>query len=184
MNALVRNWINLTNGLQAIRDYGLVDYNVMRLQSTHCEQKRWGDVLASVPDEFLFRLALGDECRVFDYGARKAVPRAVWQGLEWVRYAVTRRWTGEEVAPEGRAKTMGPYFAAQYAALTDREKARLDYFGGLTTGVPRISAVTAPTTHDGDKAWMMECIANAPLHLQGGATSEPCKSESGCSQED
>ena len=25
---------------------------------------------------------------------------------------------------------------------------------------------------------------NAPLHLQGGATAEPCKRESGCSQED
>lgn len=167
MNALVRNWINLTNGLQAIRDYRLTEYSVMRLQSTHCEQKRWDYVLASVPDEFLFRLALGDECRVYDYGARKAVPRAVWQGLEWVRYAVTRRWTGEEVAPQGRAKTMGPYFSEQYARLTDREKARLDYFGGMAIGAPRISSVTAPTTHDGDKAWMIGCIANTRITDSG-----------------
>jgi hypothetical protein len=154
----VRNWINLTNGLQAIRDHGLTEYSVMRLQSTHCEQKRWGDVLASVPDEFLFRLAMGDECRVYDYGARKDVPRAVWQGLEWVRYAVTLRWTGEAVTPTGRARTMGRYFAEQYQALTSRETARLDYFGAMANAAPRISAVTEPTTHDGDKAWFVGCV--------------------------
>jgi hypothetical protein len=173
VNALVRNWINLTNGLQAIRDYGLTEYNVMRLQSTHCEQKRWADVLASVPDEFLFRLAMGDECRVYDYGARKAVPRAVWQGLEWVRYAVTRRWTGEVVVLTGRARTMGRYFAEQYAGLTDREKSRLDYFGAMANGTPRISAVTGPTSHDGNKSWFMGCIANARLDRPEGAKETP-----------
>jgi len=169
MQPIVRNWVNLTNGLQAIRDYNLTEYSVMRLQSTHCEQKRWGDVLASVPDEFLFRLALGDECRVFDYGARKAVPRAVWQGLEWVRYAVTRRWTGKMLAPGGRAKMMGPYFAELYAKLTSKEKARLDYFGGMATGAPRISSVATVTTHDGDKSWLRGCIANAGAQTSSGA---------------
>lgn len=155
----VYNWINLTNGLQAIRDYRLTDYSVMRLQSTHCEQKLWSEVLRSVPDDFLFRLALGFECRVYDYGANKTVPRAIWQGLEWVRYVVTRRWTGNIINPKGRAEKMKQYMNEQYLKLSRREKARLDYFGTIANGTcPNISAVTGSTPHDGDRKWFITCV--------------------------
>jgi len=157
---MIRNWINLTNGLQAISEYGLTEYSVMRLQSTHCEQKRWEDVLASVPDEFLFRVALGDECVVFDYGARKAVPRAIWQGLEWVKYVLSRRWFDADYAPQGRARTAGMYFAEQFSAMGKRTKVRLDYFKPMVSGTIRIRSVTGSTERDGNKQWMIGCIAN------------------------
>lgn len=152
----VTHWINLTNGLQAIRDYGLSDWRALRLQSTYCEQKRWEDVLTSVPDEMLLRLAMGEECRVYDYGARKPQPRACWQGLEWVRYALTRRWTGELLQPAGRAASSGPYFDQQYRQMSDRARHRLDYFANLTGGAgrPVITAVCGATDRDGDRAWM------------------------------
>lgn len=157
---IVTHWINLTNGLQAVRDYGLTDWRALRLQSTYCEQKRWEDILAAVPDEMLFRLAWGQECRVYDYGARKPQPRACWQGLEWVRYALTRRWTGELLEPTGRASLMGPYFDQQYRSLSPRCRHRLDYFANLTghTTRPVITAVTGPTIHDGDRRWLMRCV--------------------------
>jgi hypothetical protein len=150
-------WINLTNGLQAIHDYGLSDYRIMRIQSTHCEQKRWSDVLASIPDEFLWNLAAGMECRVYDYGAHKPVPRAIWQGLEWAKYAITRRWTGEEITLNGRAKTMQKYFSEHYAKLTKSQKARLDYYGEMAQGIPIITSVTSATNRDGDKKWLWNC---------------------------
>lgn len=157
----VTHWINLTNGLQAIRDYGLTDWRALRLQSTWCEQKRWEDVLAAVPDEMLLRLALGEECRVYDYGARKPASRACWQGLEWVRYALTRRWTGEVLQPAGRASSMGPYLDEQYRQLGERTRRRLDYHAALAGGQPGrpvIIAVSGPTDRDGDREWLAGCL--------------------------
>ena len=157
---ITTHWINLTNGLQAIRDYGLTDWRALRLQSTWCEQKRWEDVLASVPDEMLLRLALGQECRVYDYGARKFQSRACWQGLEWVRYALTRRWTGELLQPVGRAATMAGYLDQQYLRLGDRCRRRLDYFATAagSPGRPVLTAVCGPTDRDGDREWLFGAL--------------------------
>lgn len=153
-------WINMTNGLQAIREYRLLDYHVMRVQSTHCEQKRWEDVLASVPDEFLFHMALGYRCYVFDYGAHRELSRAQWQGFEWVRYVLWRRWASRVITPVGRAKCMGPYFAQQYARLSRRAKSRLDYFKPMILGEPKglIINVAGRTANDGKKEWLFNCI--------------------------
>lgn len=159
-----RHWINLTNGLQAIADHSLTDYHVMRLQSTHCEQKRWADTLASVPDEFMWHLAMGDTCVVYDYGARKSCPRAVWQGLELFRYVAERRWFGRVVEPNGGVGAMGSYFSSVYAELTKPQKHRLDYYGGFARmgGVERVSMryVTDATSHDGDRGFMLRCAKN------------------------
>lgn len=166
------HWINLTNGLRALIDYGLTDWRALRLQSTHCEQKRWEDVLASVPDEMLLRLAVGEECRIYDYGANKPVSRACWQGIAWVRYALSVRWT--EKAPDlaGRAATMGPYFDCQYREMSDRAKRRLDYFANLVQGCPSapiITTVCGPTDHDGDRAWMIGNLSSTKQSINVGA---------------
>ena len=144
------HWLNLTNGLEMVlRGYDINDLRIMRLQSTWCEQGLWGDILDAIPDEFLFRLALGDKCIVYDYSAKRQIPRSIWQGLSWVRYAVQRRW-GEGLAkPEGRAKPMLRYFGEQYSALTKRQMNRLDYYGKFHVGKPRIEAICGPTKNDG-----------------------------------
>lgn len=153
-----RHFINLTNGLQAIPEHGLTDYRFIRLQSTACEQKLWADILMQLSDDFLMAAALGHECVVYDYGARKEVPRAVWQGLEWVKFVLHRRWKGQMYIPCGRAALMRDYFYSEYVGLPDRVKARLDYFGKFSKmGDPiRIRAVTAATAHDGDWEYYLE----------------------------
>ena len=157
---ITRHFINLTNGIQAIEDHGLTDVRFIRIQSTACEQKRWEDILMQPSDDFLISAALGHRCVVYDYGANKQTPRAVWQGLEWVKYVLWRAWWGRSYRPIGRAITMEPYFAEQYARLGPRAKARLSYFARYCrpeSGL-RIFSVTGPTEHDGDYGYHAETL--------------------------
>ena len=39
------SYINLTNGIEAIRKYNLSEYRFIRIPSTYCEQKLWNDIL-------------------------------------------------------------------------------------------------------------------------------------------
>lgn len=52
------NFINLSNGLLAIREYGLTDYRFLRIQSSHCEGKHWADILWTLSDDFLMHAAM------------------------------------------------------------------------------------------------------------------------------
>ena len=157
------NYINLTNGLQAIDDYQLTGYSFMRLQSTHCEQKRWADVLASVPDDMLMRLALGQDVTVYDYGARKAVPRAVWQGLEFVKFVLTWEWLGREYVPVGRVASSSGYFWQALRELPPGCLSRLRSFERLAGGVHRdfqvtLHAVTGPSKLEGRPELIREAV--------------------------
>ena len=106
----VRHFINLSNGaecLALLESAGVPPAQVafMRLQSSHCEAQDYAGVLTNLDHNLLMHLALGYECRVYDFGSRgydweaeqgelerRYVPRAVWWGLEWARYALTRMW--------------------------------------------------------------------------------------------
>jgi hypothetical protein len=156
----VRHFVNLTNGIQAIEDYDLRDFRFIRIQSTACEQKRWEEILLSLSDDFLMSAANGAECIVYDYGANKTIPRAVWQGLEWVKYSLRRRWHGLEHGPQGRAATSGMYFAENYGRLSKRAKARLDYFSRYIFGPLRVSALTSATSRDGDTEWYVNAVSS------------------------
>ena len=171
-----RHFINLTNGLQAIEEYGLDprDVRFIRIQSTWCEQKRWEDILMALSDDFLMQAALGHECVVYDYGAGKPVPRAVWQGLEWVKFVLWRRWHSASYVPEGRAAWAWGYFDKVYYCLSDRAKARVDYFHKFVTGPLRIRAVTSATELDGKTEEHVRMakgaqLANGPARMKGSA---------------
>lgn len=86
-----KHFINLTNGIQAIEDYKLSDYSFIRIQSTACEQKRFEEIVVTLSDDFLMSCAMGRNCIVYDYGANKTIPRAIWQGLEWVKFVLYKR---------------------------------------------------------------------------------------------
>lgn len=143
------NFLNLTNGLLAIRDYGLTDYLYIRIQSTWCEQKRWGPILDALSDDFLVAVASGAPCIVYDYGAQKQVPRAIWQGLEWVKFALHRRWFHADYQPVGRAISMWTYFDRVYRHLPQSTLNRLRYYGKFVNRPPQITAVTGATHLDG-----------------------------------
>jgi len=128
------DFINLSGGLKAVDDYNLKNFHVIRIQSTWCEQKRWEDILISLSDDFLFNAALGNTCVIYDYGARKPIPRAVWHGVQWIIFTLNKRWHSVVYHPVGRCSSSLNYFEGIYLTLSKRTKARLDYFGKFVSG--------------------------------------------------
>lgn len=153
-----KQFVNLTNGIEAIPTID-GEYGFIRIQSTACEQKRWDFVIQELDYSFLMALALGHEVIVYDFGARKDVPRAVYQGLALVRYVLDRRWFGIDVTPFVRGHNVHRYFDAVYRALDGRTLKKLDYFRKfLRTDRIHLRAVTAATEHDSQYEWYREVL--------------------------
>jgi len=127
------HFINLSGGLAWTDPPACCGF--VRIQSTACEQKRWGFILAELDYSLLAALAAGVECHIYDVGARKPISRALWQGVPWILYALHRRWLGTEIrATVGRSDrhqhNVTAYFRDAYATIPRRDFARLDYFDG------------------------------------------------------
>lgn len=159
-------FINLTNGIEAIpalKSEGK-DFAFIRIQSTVCEQKDWARLLMDLDNNFLMQLALGFDCIVFDFGARKKTARAVYQGLEFVRFACSVCWLGEAEEPLVRGNKCGPYFYKSYNELPDRVLNKLKFYRTYFRGKISLRGVSEATTHDNDKAFYQDIING---HING-----------------
>lgn len=117
-----------------------------RIQSTACEQKRWGTILREAGYDLLFELASGNEVEIFDCSRRPREPRALWQGVPWVVFACQRAWrcpVDRVISRNGMDVT--DQFEAQYRALTDADLAGVRWVGRLV----RPAVVRQPT-----RRWM------------------------------
>ena len=83
-----RHYINLSNGVEAID--GLLSagvapeaLGVCRIQSSQCESQDFSGLLANLDHDMMLHLALGHECRVYDFGSR---------GSTWVADDGFPRW--------------------------------------------------------------------------------------------
>ena len=151
------NYINLTNGIEALPKL-LDGYRFIRIQSTICEQKLWDRIIQDLDYDFLLNVSIGNECMIYDYGARKPISRAVYQGVEFIKYVLHKRWLNKEYLTdcnrsngEHIRKDCNSYFESCYRNLEDRTKKKLDYFKPYVSGVIDIKTVTDATIHDGDK---------------------------------
>ena len=157
---MVRRFVNLTNGIEAIPSID-GDYSFVRIQSTACEQKRWDFILQDLDNNFLMSLALGHECIVYDFGARKARPRAAYQGIEFIKFALAWRWLGEVNNAWVKGHNAKAYFLTSCNALDDRTKKKLDYFKRfLRTDTIRLASATAATIHDNHDEFYKEILRN------------------------
>ncbi len=146
----MKTFLNLTNGLVALpyKNDGFI-----RIQSTACEQKRWDFILQDLDNNFLMQLAIGESVIVVDGGMKP--PRAIWQGLEWVRYALTRLWYDEEIElNKGRIQSSLLYFRERCDMLETRTLKKLEYFKRFaTTGRVGLLGIWEKTDRDGDYAY-------------------------------
>lgn len=145
-------YLNLTNGIEFIpRICSYTTFKFIRIQSTACEQKRWDFILQELDYNFLLDLALGEEVVVIDYGANKPVPRACYQGIEWVKYALNKCWFGKEEKAIVRGYDSTNYFRECYAKLDKRTLKKLEYFKKfLMTSELHLEYKTKSTDKDGD----------------------------------
>jgi len=117
MQSRVQHFINLTNGLEAVEkilnnhdDTTVHNIHFCRIQSSHCEANDFQGILWNLDHNLLMHLALGNRCYVYDFGSRsttwpgnkrheKKIPRAIWWGLEWSRYCLSRIWLCDDIEP-------------------------------------------------------------------------------------
>ena len=112
-------FINLTAGLELLR-YVPAPYQAgvgfCHLRSTHLERSAYEHLVRDLDCGLLFSLASGVHCAVLDAGSARedGVSRAVWQGLEFVRYLLSSRWLGRPTQPAA-----APQFARHARELSD-----------------------------------------------------------------
>jgi hypothetical protein len=130
-----------------------------------CEQHNWDRIIQDLDYDFLLNVALGNECYIYDYGANKPIPRAIYQGIEFIRYVLYKRWLNEEYysncnrkAGNSKRINSNDYFRKCYANLDKRTKRKLDYFIPYVTGKINIYTVTGSTVHDGDRDYYKEVL--------------------------
>ena len=135
------HFINLTNGLEALPVVGDADVNFVRIQSSKCEANDFYGLLADLDHNLLFRLATGHECVILDYGSRGSswkgeadgtkIPRAIWWGLEWIRYALQRKWRVDAAGaapPTLRGYNVERLFDEKLARLPKAVSKKLRYY--------------------------------------------------------
>lgn len=165
---MVKYYLNLTNGIEAFKEMSecLFDCGYVRVQSTMCEQKNWNRIIQELDYDFLLNLAIGNKCIVVDYGANKPIPRALYQGIEFIKYALNKRWFDidtnviikRSITSQGNDSTN--YFQYEYNKLDDRTKKKLDYFKIFLNNdnVLDLSTISSSTLHDGDKQYYKDIL--------------------------
>lgn len=190
----VRHFINLSNGAEAmplLAAAGLPPEGVsfIRVQSSHCEAQDFYGLLQNLDHNLLMHLALGFECRVYDFGSRgnyweapaktsvagaqgdlsdaateemtaepgvelQYVPRAIWWGLEWSRYALNALWKLEAQTPLLRGYNVQALFDEKLRHIPKPLFKRVKYYRSYLAPdlrEVRLQGYYAQTLLDGNK---------------------------------
>jgi hypothetical protein len=143
-------FVNLSRGLSC----SVEQPRYMRIQSTWCEQKRWADVLWTLPADAYYHLAQGYRCIVHDQSEKPRQTRAQWQGLSLVRFVCGVAWY--ETAPAEHSRSgmhISPYWAEQYNGLPERLLTYVARFKEWAVGGPvRLESCTCWITADQPEA--------------------------------
>lgn len=170
---VARHFVNLKNGIEAVpalRDLGL-DFDFVRIQSTMCEAGDMEKVVGELDANFLLAAALGYSCVVYDYGSRdkkRGTPRALWYGLEFVRYALNVEWFGApDRVPVLRGKNVSHNFSRALRGFSKSAKKKLRYYRKFLTddvkkrGRVRLVGVYQFTPHDDDETFYATLVRSA-----------------------
>lgn len=151
------HYVNLTNGIEKIPE--LEDFRFIRIQSSHCEEKKFDLVLRNLSDDFILNCLLGHQINIYDFGARKEIPRAVWQGVEWIKYIFNLYFLDIETIPITNGVNCLKYFQEQSRKLPEDVKKKLSYHKKFvsTTSI-KINCITTSTTHDGDTKFFQKIL--------------------------
>jgi hypothetical protein len=155
---MIKNYINLTNGIECINIYKLKEYSFIRIQSTACEQKRWEFILQDLDNDFLMNLALGNECVIYDCSCR-GTSRAIWQGLEWIKYILNRVWFNEIINTSVRGNNCSIYFEECYQLLNRKTLKKLKYYKKfLNTKKLNLYHICLKTNCDGNYGYYLRLL--------------------------
>lgn len=170
---MIKHYINLTNGIEAIHKYNLSQYSFIRIQSTACEQHLWDKLIQDLDYDFLMNVALGNECIIYDYGTRKPIPRAIYQGVEFIKFVLNKFWYDKDIdvflTRSGKSEhkvNVTDYFNQAYYSLSDKTRAKLKYFLPFLSGQVNIRCITSSTSHDNDKEFYSRILQEPESEYQ------------------
>lgn len=153
-------YLNLTNGLEALPQF-YKDYKTIRIQSTACEQKRWDYILSDLDNGFLFDLAIGKNCFIIDYSQRKQSPRALFQGVEWIRFVLYKIWLQKEYKPMVRGNDSTKYFLDIFKTIKPNTIKKIKYYQKFVRcNEINIITISGKTKNDGDFEFYNQLIKN------------------------
>jgi len=156
-------FLNLTNGIEALEKFNLnIDkINFIRIQSTHLENEAFDKLLSTLDSNFLMSLALGYECIIYDFGAKSDTSKAVYYGIEWIKYVLNIRWFGNLETPFIKGKKVEKQFAEHYKKISKKTKKQIDYYKKfLLADKLNITSVTAATNNDNQPDFYLNIIKN------------------------
>ena len=147
-----RYYLNLTNGIEFLDNPDFnEDYRFVRIQSTVCERHLWDKLLSDLDYNFLLDLALGNEVIICDTSAHKTISRALYQGVEFIKFALYKSWFNKNITPYVKGKQCSNYFQDQYKTLDNKTLNKLKYLRKfLNTDEIHITCMSFNTKHDGD----------------------------------
>ena len=94
---MIKHFVNLTNGIEIIPQLPKEDINFIRIQSTTLERKNWYKLFVDLDHNLLMYLALGAECKVYDFGTNRPRSKTIYLGLPIIEYCLNKYWLGYEM---------------------------------------------------------------------------------------
>lgn len=153
-------YLNLTNGLEYLDE--IEDYKVIRIQSTLCEAKCWDKLINDLDYNFLLDLAQGNTIEIYDTSSKKNMSRALYQGVEFIRYILLRRWFNskpDEISAVVNGYDATKYFETEYKKLSKDTKKKLDYVKKFVIGNGiYIKRICKKSLHDGKYNYFKEIL--------------------------
>jgi len=149
---MIKYYLNLTNGIEFLDNPDFnEDYRFVRIQSTTCERHLWNKLLSDLDYNFLLDLALGNEVVICDTSPHKTISRALYQGVEFIKFVLYKVWFNKNVIPYVKGKECNKYFQNQYKTLDNKTLNKLKYLRKfLNTDEIKITCMSFNTKHDGD----------------------------------
>ena len=85
--------------------------------------------------------------------------RALYQGIEFIKYVLNRRWLDKEEKAFVRGHNVTEYFRQEYSKLSENTKKKLDYVKKfLNTDEIHIETCCRKSYHDGQYEYFKELV--------------------------
>lgn len=167
-------YLNVTNGLEAIPildRLGKSDPHFVHIQSTHLEQKELELLVNRLGSDLMMNLALGRRCVVIDYGAKKEVSRAAYQGVPFIKMMLERLWFNKEpdvveIYPRyvgTAAHNAKNLFVEWICSLKQKTrhyiKKYAKYANRYCDGQVRLDYISCSTDEDGHADYHVDCLS-------------------------
>lgn len=167
---MIRKFVNLTNGIEAIPSLDH-SWEICRIQSTTIEKENWPLLFADLDHNLLFRLAIGEECIIYDFGAGRKNTKVVYIGIPLIAALLERAWFDRVPYLWDQKYNVEKQYKSACKRVLERAdnkiaqhaKRKLGYYKRYLSVKDRsikLFGVSKETSHDGDIDYYRNIVSN------------------------